>query len=297
MAIIAERLQAKRSNYFARCYHVVQHPLASRKSTLLNLCCIRRVTRHRTRCNTIQTAIPSHRSSLSSGLGRCVILETAEYTLLMCSKLEAPPATSVVNETTINLMYQLLSRDPIDYVNIAERVNDDSDVEILLDFMLLLLRERHLSNTADETDINLRARRLMLKVTTRTPVIPWSLIVTGVSIQSDRGLIGSGGFGRVFKGELGEASVALKVLYKTHNNIVSCYVGSCIMVCRCWFNKDFRREALMWRSLNHDHVLPFLGIYEDDSASYLVSPYMKNGTLAQWRKTQNPSIAEIEQRV
>ena len=53
----------------------------------------------------------------------------------------------------------------------------------------------------------------------------------------------------------------------------------------------------MWRSLNHDHVLPFLGIYEDDSASYLVSPYMKNGTLTQWRKKENPSITEIGDRV
>ena len=120
-------------------------------------------------------------------------------------------------------MYQLLSRDPKDYVNIAKRISNDSDVEVLLDFVLLLLRERHLSGTADGMHINLRARRLMLKVTTRTPVIPWSLIVTGATIQSEHSLLGSGGFGRVFKGELGGAPVALKVLYKTHNNIVRCY--------------------------------------------------------------------------
>ena len=105
-----------------------------------------------------------------------------------------------------------------------EHIRNDSDVDILLDFMLHLLCERRLSKTADAMDINVRARRLMLKVATRTPVIPWSLIVTGVSIQSERSLIGSGGFGRVFKGKLGEAPVALKVLYKTHNNIVSCHV-------------------------------------------------------------------------
>ena len=53
----------------------------------------------------------------------------------------------------------------------------------------------------------------------------------------------------------------------------------------------------MWRSLNHNLVLPFLGIYETKSASFLVSPYMKNGTLVQWRKKANPSIAEIQERV
>jgi serine/threonine protein kinase len=55
----------------------------------------------------------------------------------------------------------------------------------------------------------------------------------------------------------------------------------------------------MWRSLSHEFVLPFLGIYEDKSVKqfFLVSPYMKNGTLAQWRKEVNPSVAEVEERV
>ena len=55
----------------------------------------------------------------------------------------------------------------------------------------------------------------------------------------------------------------------------------------------------MWRSLNHHFVLPFLGIYETELASqfFLVSPYMKNGTLAQWRKKANRSTADIEKLV
>ena len=57
----------------------------------------------------------------------------------------------------------------------------------------------------------------------------------------------------------------------------------------------------MWGSLEHKFVLPFLGIYEfkdgEESRFSLVSPYMTNGTLAQWRKKVNPSMSEIEHRV
>ncbi len=57
----------------------------------------------------------------------------------------------------------------------------------------------------------------------------------------------------------------------------------------------------MWGSLKHNFVLPFLGIHEfhegKESQFFLVSPYMTNGTLAQWRKKVNPSISEMENRV
>jgi serine/threonine protein kinase len=49
-------------------------------------------------------------------------------------------------------------------------------------------------------------------------------------------------------------------------------------------------------------VLPFLGVYELEdelkSQFFLVLPYMKNGTLAQWRrKESDPSITDIQKRV
>ena len=54
----------------------------------------------------------------------------------------------------------------------------------------------------------------------------------------------------------------------------------------------------MWRSLDHKFVLPFLGIHEIRDTTvpqfFLVSPYMKNGTLAQWRKQANPPKSIIE---
>ncbi len=55
----------------------------------------------------------------------------------------------------------------------------------------------------------------------------------------------------------------------------------------------------MWRSLNHERVLPLLGIFEDVSASraFLVSPYTKNGTLSQARQKIGPLISEIQRLV
>jgi len=90
--------------------------------------------------------------------------------------------------------------------------------------------------------------------------------------------------GLVFKGDLQGAAVALKVLYKSDDDVAFC------------------REAVTWQFLKHKFVLPFLGIHEHKldgmtQRLFLVSPYMRNGTLSQWREQTNPSIAEIEKRI
>ncbi|KAF8328947.1 kinase-like domain-containing protein [Amanita rubescens] len=191
------------------------------------------------------------------------------------------PITSVVNAMMIGLIREILSRE--DHVNLATRLNHASDTRNILDFLLYLLRNRLLPNRDDSVDLNRRARRFMFKIMSETPIMPYSLIVTGVSMPAERDYIGSGGYGRVYKGDLHGAVVALKVLYKSDNNTAFC------------------GEALMWGSLKHKFVLPFLGIYEfedgKESQLCLVSPYMSNGTLAQWRNKANPSISEIEHRV
>ncbi|KAF8326237.1 kinase-like domain-containing protein, partial [Amanita rubescens] len=57
------------------------------------------------------------------------------------------------------------------------------------------------------------------------------------------------------------------------------------------------REALSWRSLVHRSILPLLGIFEDRSQLYLVSPFMTNGTLSEWRKKQTPRMLEVAKGV
>jgi hypothetical protein len=51
------------------------------------------------------------------------------------------------------------------------------------------------------------------------------------------------------------------------------------------------REALVWRQLRHDHVLPFLGLdntsFPLNKFSCMVSPWMKHGMLMDYIKTSN----------
>ncbi|KAF8734663.1 hypothetical protein AX14_003174 [Amanita brunnescens Koide BX004] len=197
---------------------------------------------------------------------------------ILREKKPRSPINCIVNIVTIDLARSLLTTK--NYVNSALQLTGVSDTELLLDFMLYLLCRGHLS-CSEVPDANRRARRLMLKMITKTPVTPSSLFVEGVSVKVDHDYIGRGGFGFVFKGEFRGAAVALKLLYKTRHH------------------DDFCREALMWRSLNHERVLPFLGIFEDEAASriFLVSPYMKNGTLCQWRKKTGPSTSEIQRLI
>ena len=121
-------------------------------------------------------------------------------------------------------MWKLFSSE--DYINFAAQVTDVSDAKNLLDFMLhLALHDRRfeLTDPDDFETVNIKrqARRFMLKVITKIPVIPEALIVSGIKMPAEHDYIGRGGFGHVVKGELRGNAVALKVLYKADNDVVS----------------------------------------------------------------------------
>ncbi len=140
----------------------------------------------------------------------------------------------------------------------------------------------------------------MFRLISKTDVVPKSLCITDVTIEADRGVVGSGGFGHVLRGKYQEQQVALKVMDKGHHNVrdLPFPVRSTDFPGKRSLRKQLCREALMWRSLTHWFILLLLGIFEENSHLFLVSPFMTNGTLAEWRrKNQPPNMAEIHRLV
>ena len=142
----------------------------------------------------------------------------------------------------------------------------------------------------------------MFKLVSKTNVLPRHLFIA--NIRKDPQAIAVGGFGRVFKGKYSGQLVALKMLYQSRRAGVrgfSTFVPNFLMVilsAKDSIEKNLYTEALAWRSLSHRFILPLLGIYEEGPQLFLVSPFMTNGALRDWRKEHVPiRIGEIRRLV
>lgn len=90
--------------------------------------------------------------------------------------------------------------------------------------------------------------------------------------------VASGSFGEVYRGVLNSEEVSIKMVkvYQRGGSSAS---------------KEFTKEALIWRQLNHPNVLPFYGVYYwDDSHSRLclVSPWMAQGNVVDYLRKDLP---------
>ena len=143
-------------------------------------------------------------------------------------------------------------------------------------------------STSGIPNANRKARQLMFKLVSDAGVIPRSLYITDVSMGPDA--IGSGGYASVPGGKYQGSLVALKVIEKQHK-AVSAFRLFFIQNTDVWekINLKSCREALEWRSYSHRYILPLLGIFKEKRL-FLVSPYMANGTLANWREKNDPPV-------
>ncbi|KAF7322227.1 Ste ste11 protein kinase [Mycena kentingensis (nom. inval.)] len=128
-----------------------------------------------------------------------------------------------------------------------------------------------------------RTQCLLLKLATRSEQLPTTLFITDIRELTNHALFG-GAFGDVYRGMHGEQTVAVKRMRMFLDEGIPA---------KKW--KKICREALVWQNLQHDFILPFLGVDVTtfSPAISLVSPWMKHGTILKYLHTQGR--AHIEQ--
>ncbi|KAJ7148863.1 hypothetical protein C8R46DRAFT_916703, partial [Mycena filopes] len=93
--------------------------------------------------------------------------------------------------------------------------------------------------------------RLIVQLSEVADLLPLSLVIHGV--KNTRATPFSGTFGDVFAADYQGKDVALKRL-----RIFSAENEEALPICK--EEQKFCREALIWKNLDHDHVLPFIGV-------------------------------------
>ncbi|KAJ7666759.1 kinase-like domain-containing protein [Mycena polygramma] len=86
--------------------------------------------------------------------------------------------------------------------------------------------------------------------------------------------IAAGGFGDIWKGLVRGQGVCVKIMRVFQDADIEAIL------------KEFGREALIWRQLCHPNLLPFFGVYYLDNRLCLVSPWMENGNIMEFLRTQ-----------
>ncbi|KAF8150405.1 kinase-like domain-containing protein [Mycena galopus ATCC 62051] len=142
------------------------------------------------------------------------------------------------------------------------------------------------------------AWRIIRKLSTSCDILPSSIFITGVRGKDQYPTFG-GGYADVYRASYGNQIVALKYIRDIH--FLRGSDSRRIRLVSSQLSK-FCREALLWKQLNHPHVLPFLGIDGDSFPSPLgiVSPWMEHGTVINYlekngRENVDRLLSEIAQ--
>ncbi|KAK7462223.1 hypothetical protein VKT23_007828 [Stygiomarasmius scandens] len=149
------------------------------------------------------------------------------------------------------------------------------DAELFMD----VLQNFELDHHTDRPDLAKDARKLLVSLSKLSTNLPETMFISGVEPVKERNVHG-GTFGDVYRSFFEGRPVALKRLRIFQRSDESEKKA---------LYKRFCREALIWQTLRHEFVLPFLGIDAENFPRQpcMVSPWMSNGTLNHFLK-KNP---------
>ncbi|KAF8183881.1 kinase-like domain-containing protein [Mycena galopus ATCC 62051] len=122
------------------------------------------------------------------------------------------------------------------------------------------------------------ARRIIQKLFESSNKLPSSFLITGITGKG-RHCTYAGAYGDIYRASWGNQTVALKYMRAVH----FLHTRSSELH---HIRQKFCREVLVWRELQHPHILPCLGINGDSfpSSLCLVSPWMEHGTVMNYLK-------------
>ncbi|KAJ7916169.1 kinase-like domain-containing protein, partial [Mycena leptocephala] len=126
-----------------------------------------------------------------------------------------------------------------------------------------------------------RLHKLVVKLSFSCGKLPSSLFIEGVEQRAEHAFA-RGGFGDIHKAVYRSKPVALKQLrfYQTHTTEE-----------RRKIREKFCQEALLWKNLRHEFIMPFIGLYSNEGelnegewnfSMAMVCPWMPNGTIMQY---------------
>ncbi|KAK7692252.1 hypothetical protein QCA50_003877 [Cerrena zonata] len=113
--------------------------------------------------------------------------------------------------------------------------------------------------------IQQKTRRLLLRLANNNKTLPSSVFLEGSNFDTLHRQ-SKGGFGEVYRTTYGETTVAAKRLIQTYGQD----------------NEDEKRwrsyyEALMWKTLKHERLLPLSGIIKMEQEYFIISPWHCDG--------------------
>ncbi|KAH8101100.1 kinase-like domain-containing protein [Cristinia sonorae] len=128
-------------------------------------------------------------------------------------------------------------------------------------------------------------RKLCAKLSATYTILPQDLVLKGVDMADAPNIMDSGGFATIFKAlhQNGDRSspVALKVL-RCHHSPHGRMNDEQRKEQQALLSGTYR-EAMVWCTLQHDHVLPFLGVFHSSNIPgphlCMVLPWMEKGSI------------------
>ncbi|KZT27470.1 kinase-like protein [Neolentinus lepideus HHB14362 ss-1] len=149
----------------------------------------------------------------------------------------------------------------------------DTFFEILVEVQRnpTIIEDRDTDHLFEVSSVKSTISRLLVALALQCGQNPPALLLQAKVELVDRDPIAWGGFADVYLGILKGRHVAVKRL-RAHQLAATDAIH---------LRKALLREAIIWHQLQHDNILPFLGIDCDSITSMfcMVSPWMKNGTI------------------